>query len=190
MVGYYFGRKANTWLAKALTFLFSSSLALVAGSIIAFVLFVTDQSTDYVLTFLTRGVWAAAVGSIAGMVYGQRHRPDSSRSEKITDPLDNVDESVWEQASKELNSDSRNEGLWAKAFAISEGDENRAKAKYIELRVVSLAEETEDLVIRPISAGQKSGLDTGIERGLSTKYLLLTLSAGVLSAIAMIALIS
>lgn len=37
------------------------------------------------------------------------------------------------------NSNSRDSGLWALAFSLSNGDESRTKAKYIELRVSELA---------------------------------------------------
>ena len=41
----------------------------------------------------------------------------------------------YEQVSKEIQSGHKEEGVWAKAFAESEGDEQKAKAIYIELMV-------------------------------------------------------
>jgi hypothetical protein len=41
------------------------------------------------------------------------------------------DEIYWEQALAELNSSQKNDGLWAKCFADSNGDEARAKAAYL-----------------------------------------------------------
>lgn len=51
----------------------------------------------------------------------------------------------------------RNPGLWAKAFAIAEGDENRAKAKYIELRAADLSQQArkeDDELHRALNAQQ------------------------------------
>jgi hypothetical protein len=41
------------------------------------------------------------------------------------------DEIYWEQALAELNSSQKNDGLWAKCFAESNGDEAMAKASYL-----------------------------------------------------------
>ena len=45
------------------------------------------------------------------------------------------EESLYAQAAAELESDNRDEGLWAKCFAESDGDENKAKAQYLKIRV-------------------------------------------------------
>ena len=41
----------------------------------------------------------------------------------------------YEKVSKEIQVGIKNEGVWAKAFTISKGDEQKTKAKYIELMV-------------------------------------------------------
>ncbi len=41
----------------------------------------------------------------------------------------------YEKVSKEIQLGIKNEGVWAKAFTISKGDEKKTKAKYIELMV-------------------------------------------------------
>lgn len=51
------------------------------------------------------------------------------------------DEHFYKQAAEELGSGKVNPGLMAKAYAKGEGDENRSRAAYIELRVVQLKEE-------------------------------------------------
>lgn len=56
------------------------------------------------------------------------------------------EEILWEMALKEVEGDSRVPGLWAKAFSMCEGEENRAKAKYIELRVAQLIPQTEKMI--------------------------------------------
>ncbi len=49
-----------------------------------------------------------------------------------------VDDQCLELASKEFDSPTRKEGLWARCFAESGGQENRAKAKYLEVRFQEL----------------------------------------------------
>ncbi len=44
-------------------------------------------------------------------------------------------EALWERAANEFNSNLRKEGLWAKCFADVNGDENKAKASYLKIRV-------------------------------------------------------
>jgi len=51
-----------------------------------------------------------------------------------TEP-DTDDEAIYAAALSEIQSGSVRPGVWAKAFADSEGDENKCKALYIRLRV-------------------------------------------------------
>jgi hypothetical protein len=44
----------------------------------------------------------------------------------------------YEQVSKEIQSGIKEDGVWAKAYAMSSGDEQKAKAQYIELMVERL----------------------------------------------------
>lgn len=53
-----------------------------------------------------------------------------------------LDEALWEQAAKELRSSLRKEGLWAKCFALANGDDSKASAEYLKIRVAQL--ETSD----------------------------------------------
>jgi hypothetical protein len=46
------------------------------------------------------------------------------------------EENAYLKIEKEFNSDKRKEGLWVKSLTLSEGDELKAKYKYIELRVL------------------------------------------------------
>jgi hypothetical protein len=52
------------------------------------------------------------------------------------------DEKLWERAAVELNSDAKNEGLWIKCFAESNGDEAKAKAMYLKEAVKRLSSNT------------------------------------------------
>lgn len=63
----------------------------------------------------------------------------------ITPTLTN--EKIWERASMELES-NRREGLWARCFSESNGDDNRARALYLRSRVSEIESE---LNIKPTS---------------------------------------
>jgi hypothetical protein len=54
------------------------------------------------------------------------------------------EEMLYEVVAEEVDNKVRRPGLWAKAFAMSNGDENAAKAKYILLRVQSLRDEIDE----------------------------------------------
>ena len=68
------------------------------------------------------------------------------------------EEMLYEVVAEEIDNKVRRSGLWAKAFAISNGDENAAEAKYILLRVQSLRDEIEEqakeLKVRELKAQQ------------------------------------
>jgi hypothetical protein len=50
----------------------------------------------------------------------------------------NHEEELYAQAAAELEDGNRDEGLWAKCFAKCDGDENKAKARYIRTRAERL----------------------------------------------------
>ena len=54
------------------------------------------------------------------------------------------EEMLYEVVAEEIDNKGRRPGLWAKAFAMSNGDENAAEAKYILLRVQSLRDEIKE----------------------------------------------
>jgi ribosomal protein S8 len=54
-----------------------------------------------------------------------------------------LEEQLYEKVVNELQQNVRKNGLWAKAIAKSQGDEAKAKALYISLRVQSLMDELE-----------------------------------------------
>tara|TARA_B100000575_G_scaffold280598_1_gene270284 strand:+ start:270 stop:584 length:315 start_codon:yes stop_codon:yes gene_type:complete len=55
-----------------------------------------------------------------------------------------IDEELYLQASKEIEDGNTNEGTWARAFANSEGSEEKTKALYIKYRSKKLKEEKEE----------------------------------------------
>lgn len=57
-----------------------------------------------------------------------------------------ADQELYEIAGQELFSNSLKLGLWTLAFAQAGGDESRAKAVYIELRVAELRKEASEQI--------------------------------------------
>ena len=53
-----------------------------------------------------------------------------------------IEERLYEIVADEMEKGDIRQGLWAKAFSLSSGDEQAAKSKYIELRVDSLGDES------------------------------------------------
>jgi len=54
------------------------------------------------------------------------------------------EEMIWEQVYEEFESSERKKGLWAKLYAESEGDEVKAKAKYLQQRASQLIQEAKE----------------------------------------------
>lgn len=51
------------------------------------------------------------------------------------------EETLWADALSEFGGENRKPGLWAKAFATADGDETKAKARYLQSRVAELQAE-------------------------------------------------
>lgn len=82
--------------------------------------------------------WWAFLGVIGGVIYGLWKRnsiiPAKQKIVKICNE-NNDDDELFAQVAKEMVRKDIDEGLWAKAFALENGDEHKAKAHYIRLRV-------------------------------------------------------
>lgn len=66
---------------------------------------------------------------------------DSGQSPAVTaaNAAPDTDENHWASALAELDGGNRRQGIWAKAFADSDGDEIRAKVAYLKVRVRQLS---------------------------------------------------
>ena len=78
-----------------------------------------------------------------------------------------VDENIlWEQVAKEFEF-SRNEGLWARLFVESKGDDNKAKVKYLSLRFEELRIPTTNKISEPtnneLSEFNSEKIDTNVK---------------------------
>lgn len=71
------------------------------------------------------------------------------------------DEHLFAQAMAEIESGQPQSGLWAKAFADADGDERKAKARYLTLRVKALSAEQATQAETPAACADSSGADDG-----------------------------
>jgi uncharacterized RDD family membrane protein YckC len=78
--------------------------------------------------------------------------------------LDN-ESHIWADVAKEFN-ENRNEGLWAKCFAESGGDENKAKAIYLNLRFNELknTQNIETFTTQPLKANSKTSYIKSVDK--------------------------
>ena len=92
---------------------------------------------------------ATVPGQLAGSLVTARPSDTTATSAKFVNEtllpkpmnLDEfTEEEFWATAMTELETGQRRPGLWAKAFAGSEGDETKAKVAYLKTRVQQLAE--------------------------------------------------
>jgi len=97
------------------------------------------SDADIIIGTAIMAIASFAVGFVIGYVW-RMYKPANKAINK-QNSLNENDEVFWEQASAELNSSNRNEGLWAKCFAESNGDETKAKAQYLSSKVAKLKAE-------------------------------------------------
>lgn len=64
---------------------------------------------------------------------GQPSTPETSSAKDLASQID--ENALYDEIARELDTNSKNRSIWTKAFAIADGDENKAKANYIKLRV-------------------------------------------------------
>ncbi|MDQ6972942.1 MAG: hypothetical protein Q9M30_09855 [Mariprofundaceae bacterium] len=74
-----------------------------------------------------------------------------------------IEEQLYEQVVNELASGKRRNGLWAKAIANSNGQDEQAKALYIQYRVQSLQDEYE--LLHGENGAKEPYIDTAVAHG-------------------------
>jgi len=71
----------------------------------------------------------------------------------------------WERAYKEVNGGDRVTAVWARAFSEADGDESKAKARYLPLRVQSIIDENKVLEIsRKVNAASEKDKSSAIKK--------------------------
>ena len=88
---------------------------------------------------------------------------DLGKEKEVAPPVD--ENSLWEIAVDEFDGVSRKKGLWAKCFAEVDGDENKAKANYLKVRVaeLKLAVSRETQRIKNSDLIQAQNIDTSLK---------------------------
>ena len=111
----------------------------------------------YIGTVILAVVWFV-IGFVIGFIWRKFKPINPVLSQQKITGVD--DEKLWEQASAELNSTNKNEGLWAKCYAESGGDEAKARAQYLSARVSKLKQEElkSDVLIANETVASKSPL--------------------------------
>ena len=98
-----------------------------------------------------------SVKSLQGQTTEKNLPNDKAMDEENTEEIN--DEEYYLIATKEAEGKKRNEALWAKAMATQMGDENKAKAYYVNKRVLALKALKEQIRLE---------VYTSIERHIST----------------------
>ena len=103
----------------------------------------SDEGIEELVGYSAVGLLISGVTSMAIfyalLVYFQKQlniQPVQIKSQIIES--DNISDEHWVQAAEELTSQVRNEAIWAKVFSEADGDESKAKARYIKIRVEQL----------------------------------------------------
>lgn len=99
---------------------------------------------------------------------------DKRNKSSATDRL--FEEKIYEEVLKEVEQGKRRDGLWAKAFANSDGNENKAKALYINYRVQSIKDEIELSSIAAEAAAKEEKRISEKEREIRLKICASTLA--------------
>lgn len=73
-----------------------------------------------------------------------KNNPATNLQKNTAISSDEAETDYWEIASDECEGENRKKGLWAKCFSEADGDENKAKAKYLKLRVIELKSGNKD----------------------------------------------
>lgn len=106
----------------------------IAISVVLAVLVFRDNDIGYSLTEAI--VLLGVVISITYGLYRYFFNLQNSPAEISID--ENTDSSLWEQVSEEIKKGQRIDSLWTRAFSEADGDNNKANARYIKLRVDQL----------------------------------------------------
>lgn len=81
-------------------------------------------------------------GLVISLTYGLYRYFFNLQNNPIKSSLDeNTESLLWEQVSEEIKNGKRVDSLWARAFSEADGDNNKANARYIKLRVNQIKSE-------------------------------------------------
>ena len=91
-----------------------------------------------------------------------------------------AEEQLYELAAEEIAANNIRPGLWAKAIAESDGDDAKAKARYIKLRVETMKAETDlaDFMASETSSKRHSSVSDAPESTNSENFGFIVLALG------------
>ena len=94
-----------------------------------------------------------------------------------------AEEMLYAEAMREIEQGIRRDGLWGKAIADSDGEETKAKAQYLNLRVQALKDELqkerqaiEEVAIEKKKSEKKKNVEDGIRSYFSFIGVILVIS--------------
>jgi hypothetical protein len=131
-----------SWLSVFLSLVLGILLALGMWSAIG-----DTSGSDTSMRQWGTSIWFSIAGCAIGAFLGRTHRniknevasPQTAEDNHTMDPRE---EEHYAVALREVEGDSRVEGIWGKAIANSEGDIQYAKSLYIQYRVEALNSST------------------------------------------------
>ena len=77
--------------------------------------------------------------------------------------LTEEEEEIYAKVSREVGSEDRKEGSWAKALIQSDGDESKAKIAYMKLRVERLTNELIEAKEKELEAKEKENFEISVK---------------------------
>jgi len=112
------------------------------------------------------GGYAAETSAPTSAVAGHVETKMSSEKKRSTTKNGDV---FYDEVAKEMQENRMVQGVWARAFAEADGDENRAKAIYIKLRIAQLmGDRVRDIQEerQKLKKDRRQGLRSGFERAM------------------------
>ena len=100
---------------------------------------------EFFIGILPPQLFSLGCAFLGGWLYGRLFKFKT----QLAVANDAADEAIYEAAMKELDGGERRSGVWAKALAESDGDEAKAKARYIQYRVQQIKAEAKSGKIAP-----------------------------------------
>jgi hypothetical protein len=136
-----YGRKNSSLVTLFQTLMWFEIIAGVVGILFMLTLGTSEMVGISIFAYaILIGIGATVSYFLLEFFKKQTSDPLNAKKSSSATDISNVNESkYWEQALDEFNSAERNKSLWAKSFSECEGDENKAKAKYLSIRFNELA---------------------------------------------------
>lgn len=134
-------KRGNAALISLQKFILWLWIASAAGGI--YLSFSSDDVVERLVGFSGIGIVILSAIGMA-ITYGllvyfrSQLNPKSGKDKDRASDDGDIDDQNWAQALAELSTQDRNEAVWAKVFSEADGDQDKAKARYIRVRVAQL----------------------------------------------------